>query len=171
MELWKPVKGFEDFFEVSSLGNFRRKGKEEKLIQHVNKKGYKLVATKPYGRNNGNKTFRVHREVALAFIANPENKPQVNHKDGVKTNNAVENLEWCTAKENVKHAWETGLSIPLLSTQVHNTKVSDEEIKEIYDKYMRGLGSLRSLCREADVSHQTVMRRYKSFNCKGTNNE
>lgn len=163
MELWRPVKGFENFFEVSSFGNFRRKGKEEGLAQCINKNGYKLVATKPYGRNKGNKTFRVHREVAIAFIPNPENKPQVNHKDGNKSNNLVENLEWCTAKENVEHAWKHGLANPLLSLQVHNTKVTDEEVKEIYDKYMRGLGSLRSICKEAGISHQTVMRRHKKF--------
>ena len=163
MEVWKPVVGFETLFEVSSFGNFRRKGKENFLAQCVHRHGYKLVATKPFGRKGKNKTFRVHREVAKAFIPNPDNKPQVNHKDGNKTNNFVENLEWCTSKENTKHAWETGLSKPLTFEQIKNTKISDDVVNSIYEKYEKGLNSLRNLCKESGISHSTVIKRHKKF--------
>jgi hypothetical protein len=169
MENWKPVKDFEDLFEVSDLGNFRRKDKETNLVQHKTAKGYLTVATAPHGKNKGWKTFRVHREVAKAFIENPENKPQVNHKDGMKDNNVVSNLEWCTAKENTQHAWKTGLTKPLTSEQVKNTKLSDSEVKSIYEKYQKGLDTLRNLCNEAGIGHATVIRRHKKFNTKNFN--
>ena len=171
MEIWKPVIDFEYLFEVSSMGNFRRKGKEKNLSQHLHPKGYKLVATQPWGRKKGYKTFRVHREVAKAFIPNPENKAQVNHKDGNKTNNHLENLEWCTPKENINHAWETGLSKPLTAEQNKNTKVSDEDIKTIYEKYEKGYGSLRNICKEFGVGHSTVIRRRHKLKQKAFNNK
>jgi hypothetical protein len=171
MENWKPVKNFEEIFEVSDLGNFRRKGEESNLVQQSNPQGYKLVGTRPHGRGKGYKTFRVHREVAIAFIPNPENKPQVNHKDGVKDNNKVDNLEWCTAKENTRHAWETGLAKPLTPEQAPNTKLSDEEIEMIYEKYQKGIDSLRNLCKQAGIGHATVVRRHKKFTKKHFNSK
>jgi len=171
MENWKPVVGFEKIFEVSDLGNFRRIGEERNLEQQTNSQGYMLIGTRPYGRGKGYKTFRVHREVAKAFIPNPENKPQVNHKDGVKNNNKVSNLEWCTAKENTQHAWKTGLAKPLTSEQVKNTKISDEEVMNIYEKYQKGLDTLRNLCAQAGIGHSTVIRRHKKFNKKHFNSK
>lgn len=67
--------------------------------------GYLYLRVKPCG-----KLYKVHRLVAMAFIPNPENKPQVNHIDGNKSNNHYKNLEWCSVKENIVHAWKTGLN-------------------------------------------------------------
>lgn len=110
-EIWKSVKGYEELYEVSNLGNVRsldrviksrhngttiRKGRV--LIPfYEEKKGYYQVRL---SKNGKNKTFRIHRLVALAFLENPFNCTDVNHKDEVKTNNKVDNLEWCTRKYN-----------------------------------------------------------------------
>lgn len=86
----------------------------------------------------------VHRLVAISFLPNPENKPQVNHIDGVKVNNNVENLEWCTVSENTIHAWENGLKPKILSTRSYSEDLihsvckmicNNKTNREIYEKY------------------------------------
>lgn len=115
MEQWKDIKGFEDFYLVSSLGRImsiapgRAKTKGRMLAPR--KDGYKdgYLSVRLY--KGGTSVYkRIHRLVAEAFIPNPEMKTQVNHKDGNKRNNAVENLEWATASENVVHAHLAGLN-------------------------------------------------------------
>lgn len=104
MEVWKDVVGYEGLYEVSNLGRIRRDGRIKK--PHVDHGGYETVCL--YKSSKG-KWFKVHRVVASAFKPNPENKRTVNHIDGNKQNNRVENLEWATHSENIVHANETGL--------------------------------------------------------------
>lgn len=170
MENWKPVKDFEELFEVSDLGNFRRKETKFILAQNFNHNGYKVVSTKPWGKGK-TKCFRVHREVAKVFIENPQNKPHVNHKDGVKSNNCVHNLEWCTPQENSNHAKDNGLLRPLTGFDNKATKISDEEVEEIMIKHKNGLGSIRQLCREKGIGHGTVLRRHQNFTKKHFNSK
>lgn len=104
-EIWKPVVGYEGLYEVSNLGNvrslnWRNTGEVRNLYLKKQRYGYRQVEL--YFKNKP-KMVTVHRLVATAFIPNPNNLPQINHKDLDKTNNNVENLEWVTASENAKH--------------------------------------------------------------------
>ena len=98
-EIWCPIKGYEGIYEVSDQGRVRslKFGKERILKQGRNPEGYLLVCL---CKNGEHKAYKVHRLVAQTFIPNPDNLPQVNHKDENKENNSVHNLEWCTNKYN-----------------------------------------------------------------------
>jgi DNA gyrase/topoisomerase IV subunit A len=118
-EIWKPIAGYEGIYEVSNCGNVRsvdryknardnsksfQKGKT--MTPQTSHKGYRTIILHKDGKAH---TFQVHRLVAMAFIPNSDNKPQVNHIDCNKKNNHVENLEWVTQEENMKHASENGI--------------------------------------------------------------
>ena len=113
-ELWKPIVNFENRYEVSSMGNVRsiqdNHGriicKPKTILKSWNGK-YLSVCL--FYKDKG-KHELIHRLVAMAFIPNPDNKPQINHIDGNKHNNHVSNLEWVTCKENIQHAHNTGLN-------------------------------------------------------------
>lgn len=110
-EIWKEIPDYDGRYFVSNLGNvksiyFKKRYKEILLQQYSLDKKYMCVSLT---KNWKSKHKKVHRLVAEAFIPNIENKSQVNHKDGNKTNNNVDNLEWCSCSDNLKHAYKTGL--------------------------------------------------------------
>lgn len=103
-EIWKNVSMFNGLYKVSNLGRVCRfhKHTPPRILQpHLNTHGYVQVCL---SKGEVRKFCTVHRLVATAFIPNPQNKDQINHIDGNKLNNSVNNLEWCTAKENIQHA-------------------------------------------------------------------
>lgn len=111
-EIWKAVEGTNGRYEVSNTGKVRsmnyggHNGVVREMRPTKDYKGYMRVRITRAGKST---TVKVHREIAKAFIPNPQNKPEVNHINGDKTDNRVENLEWVTASENTSHAYNSGL--------------------------------------------------------------
>ena len=154
-EEYRDVVGFEEYFQVSNLGNVFSKRSNRILKQTKSKKGYWTLATKIGGSDH---CFSVHRLVAEAFIPNPESKPYVNHKDGCKTNNILSNLEWVTAKENSAHSWATGLQLP------SNRKITADQVREIRTSKLsqRKLASIYGLS-QSSISCIKRRERYKDI--------
>ena len=151
MEIWKNIENYEGY-QISNFGNVKslskkikckngfRTTKEKILKLKKSKQGYLSIQLK----NKGN-FFSVHRLVALAFIDNPENKLQVNHINGIKHDNRIDNLEWCNQSENQIHAYVNKLQIPSLHNRPNGenqglSKLKNEDVMFILENYKKGMG-------------------------------
>ena len=136
-EEWKPVEGWEGTYSVSNMGQVRSEArtiirsngsplnlKSKIMANSICSWGYKRIQF-------DGKSYCIHKLVAQAFINNPDNKPQVNHIDGCKTNNSVDNLEWVTRAENIQHAFATGLHGNRKGSSNANSKLTEFDVKLI----------------------------------------
>lgn len=139
MEIWRDVVGYEGIYEVSNLGRVRtHENKTTNSIRHGIRKWKQRVLKQKISKDNNHrvslwkekaeKTWLVHRLVALAFIPLEEGRYSVNHIDGSRFNNTVENLEWCNHKENNNHAFDSGLM-----TSNHSVILYDTEAKQVHN--------------------------------------
>ena len=136
-EVWRDIEGYEGLYQVSNMRrvkslNYRRSGKERILKRLKNKWGYLFVHLQKDGKQKG---CKLHRLVAQAFIPNPENLPEVNHKDEDKNNNTVDNLEWCTRKYNCNYGARNekvskSKNIPVMCIETGDVFSSAKEAQE-----------------------------------------
>lgn len=160
-EIWKDVKGYEGLYQVSNIGKVKslHYNKEKILADRFDKKGYLSVRL---FKNGKSKIFKTHRLVAQAFIPNPINKEQVNHINGVKSDNRVENLEWCTNYENCVHAHLNGLVAkpnPHRCEDAYNSKLKVDDviyIRKNYVPYSKEFNSTK-LSKKFNVSTSLVL--------------
>lgn len=140
-EIWKDIQGFEGHYQVSNLGKvkslsrviIRSNGKKHSVKEKILSvrpcsKGYSRVVL------NNEKTkvdSKVHRLVAIAFLANPNKRSEINHKNGIKSDNSVSNLEWSTRSENVKHAFDNKLKKPQSGILNGQAKLTENEVLSI----------------------------------------
>lgn len=145
-EIWKPAVGLENYFMVSSYGRVISLGRKfvgaNRFIGHMKNTGYMCVCV-------GRKEYFIHRMVAQAFIPNPENKKEVNHIDGNKSNNNINNLEWCTRAENAKHMYYAGLADGKNCSKHLRKPIICIETGEVFE-------SARDCARKIGAAHQNV---------------
>jgi hypothetical protein len=168
IELWKDIQGYEGLYQVSNLGRVKSlpkyvktgkggKGKRyipENLLTPCKKENnYFFVALAKDGIKN---CHYLHRLVALAFIPNPENKPQVNHLKSDKSDNRASELEWSTRNENLLHSFREGTHKPMRGTISPKAKLNDEKVYSIKETYSNGGISIRKLALEYGVHHSVI---------------
>ena len=158
-EVWKDVEGYEGLYKISNKGRVKSLRWNGERILKATKNNYMCLTLTIDGKQ---KHHNVHVLVERAFIPNPENKSCVNHIDGNKQNNCVENLEWATYSENILHAYRTGLKDPMQNSKKGEkngaAKFTDEQarfIREIYIHRDRNFGST-ALAKKFGVSRNTI---------------
>ena len=166
LEVWKDIIGYEGIYRISNLGNVysiarggsggTRTGRL--LIPKIDRDGYLFTNLQYKGSH---KYMKIHRLVAMYFLENPDNKPQVNHIDFIRANNIVTNLEWCTISENLKHTWNhhrrgyNPLHKPGLDNP--NTVYGITKIKEMISMRYSGM-TYTKIAEIFGCSHSTVQR-------------
>lgn len=165
IEIWKDIKDYEGKYQISNLGNIKSLPRQMgfysnsniKIINgYIKKEGYFQV---DLYKDNHRKKFYTHRLVAKAFIYNPNNYPQINHKDENKSNNTVDNLEWCTAKYNINYGSRTENA---KKNKINHSKLSKKILQyDINNNFIKEFPSSMEIQRELGLFSTSIIR-----NCK-----
>lgn len=173
-EIWKDIPYYEGYYQVSNLGGFRslprairhksngtRNYPGRQLLTETTKDNYQRITLM---REGVKVRYQAHRLVALAFIPNPENKPFINHIDGDKSNNIIQNLEWCTASENITHADAIGLRDMSVHQPSNSKKIKCIETGEIFPSYGKAVKWLGKSPTSISALKRGVNKCGKAFN-------
>lgn len=163
-ELWNDIKYFKDWYSSSNTGRIKSLSRTviysnggirdvpSFLVKgSLSKNGYLRVALY---KNGSAKYFSIHRLVAETFIPNPDNLPQVNHINGIKTDNSVENLEWSSCENNTRHAWKNSLCTSPMGELNNKSKLTEKQVLEI--RSLKGMQSHLSISKLYGVSRISV---------------
>lgn len=152
-EIWKDIEGYDHPYKVSSFGRVMGKSGRVRAVL-LDRDGYQRTMLKL----NGTKKWRyVHRLVAISFLSNPENKGTVNHKDGIRNNNNISNLEWATQKENCLHGYRANGRKPTIGIDSPHSKLTEDQVREIKLSLQRGLKPT-PLSRKYKVCSSTIFK-------------
>jgi hypothetical protein len=175
IEEWKPVKGFEFYYEISNQGRLKKLPRmkygrnkhgqfsfmmPERITTGYDSDGYRWYEL--YDTDNKRHCKKIHRLVAEAFLLNPDNKPEVNHRNGIKHDNVVINLEWTTTKENIRHAWDIGLNTSKRGEEHSQSVLTTEEVIEIRELKDGGY-TYKELAKLFDCHADTVRKVVKGI--------
>jgi hypothetical protein len=158
--IWKTLvyqgQTFERF-EVSTDGQMRNANTKNIYKTFVNPNGYEQICVS-LGSRNKKKIFKIHKAIAETFVPNPYNKPEVNHEDGNKLNNNVNNLAWATGSENTQHAYDNGLANALCGIDNPCAKLTKEDVMYIREYYMPydSMYGARALGRKFGVNKNVI---------------
>lgn len=168
-EQWKPVDGYDNKYFISSFGrikSFVTSPQHPKniggviLAQSITKKGYCRC---DLSKGNNKQAHSVHRLVGIAFVPNPENLPQINHKKGIKTDNRYHQIEWNTCQQNIQAAFDTG--IKTVAAEKHPRSLfTNEQVKEMRKLFDEGKVAVNKIADQFQTSYNTAWRIVKSYN-------
>ena len=152
MEMWKDVINYYGKYIISSNGVIKSVARKNRLNDKIKKQrkdkdGYMIVNLHSDGKT---KTLKVHRLLAEAFIYNPLNKPQVNHINGIKNDNRLQNIEWATQSENMQHSYDNGLTKASVGEKNGNSKLTTKDVEDM--KKLRKFMTYQELANVFSVS-------------------
>lgn len=165
MEVWKDIEGYEGLYRVSNLGNilslnYKHRGYPKQLTPKINNKGYAWVELR---KNKTPKQISVHRLVAMAFLDNPDNLPEVNHKDENPLNNRLDNLEWCSRIHNIRY------SLQLHPSRMAKPKPPKSRVNHKWNERVRQMDTEGKIIREyihlGEVKHALKKNEYGVREC------
>lgn len=148
----KEIEGYEGRYSITKEGEVYSHIRNRNLVPYKDSNGYFMIGL----RKDGNrKMYKLHRIIAEHFIPNLDNKPQVNHKNGIKVDNNLDNLEWVTNAENVQHAFDNGLAVGLKGEKNPSSILTEADVKEIRDLIKEGM-KLKEIASSYNISRRSI---------------